>query len=76
MNPQNTFPILKHIPRWFPGAGFKRQAEEWLKLSRGMLELPFAETKRQMVRYLPLRQIQSMLQQTSGFRDRSTLLHR
>ncbi|KAJ7888363.1 cytochrome P450 [Mycena olivaceomarginata] len=44
----NTFPILKHIPRWFPGAGFKRQAEEWLKLSRGMLELPFAETKRQM----------------------------
>ncbi|KAJ7279712.1 cytochrome P450 [Mycena rebaudengoi] len=44
----NTFPILKHIPRWFPGAGFKRQAEEWLKLSRDMLELPFAETKRQM----------------------------
>ncbi|KAJ7301348.1 cytochrome P450 [Mycena albidolilacea] len=44
----NTFPILKHIPRWFPGAGFKRQAEEWLNLSRGMLELPFAETKRQM----------------------------
>ncbi|KAF7368570.1 Cytochrome P450 [Mycena venus] len=32
----NTFPILKHIPRWFPGAGFKRQAEEWLKLSRGI----------------------------------------
>ncbi|KAJ7209147.1 cytochrome P450 [Mycena pura] len=45
----NTIPILKYIPRWFPGAGFKRQAEEWLKLSRGMLELPFAETKRQMV---------------------------
>ncbi|KAJ6554749.1 cytochrome P450 [Mycena capillaripes] len=44
----DTFPILKHIPRWFPGAGFKRQAEEWSKLSRGMLELPFAETKRQM----------------------------
>ncbi|KAJ7431570.1 cytochrome P450 [Mycena galericulata] len=43
-----TFPILKHIPRWFPGAGFKRVAEEWSKLSRGMLELPFAETKRQM----------------------------
>ncbi|KAF8182235.1 cytochrome P450 [Mycena galopus ATCC 62051] len=44
----DTFPILKHVPRWFPGAGFKRQAEEWSKLSRGMLELPFAETKRQM----------------------------
>ncbi|KAJ7823206.1 cytochrome P450 [Mycena olivaceomarginata] len=23
----DTFPILRHIPRWFPGAGFKRQAE-------------------------------------------------
>ncbi|KAJ6447838.1 cytochrome P450 [Mycena sanguinolenta] len=44
----DTFPILKHIPRWLPGAGFKRQAEEWRQLSRGMLETPFAETKRQI----------------------------
>ncbi|KAJ7300689.1 cytochrome P450 [Mycena albidolilacea] len=44
----DTFPILKHIPRWVPGAGFKRQAEEWLKLSSGMREIPFAETKRQV----------------------------
>ncbi|KAJ7436982.1 cytochrome P450 [Mycena galericulata] len=44
----DTFPILKHVPRWFPGAGFKRQAEEWRKLSLAMLEVPFAETKRRM----------------------------
>ncbi|KAJ6568897.1 cytochrome P450 [Mycena capillaripes] len=44
----DTFPILKHVPRWFPGAGFQRAAEEGSRLSRGMLELPFAETKRQM----------------------------
>ncbi|KAF8212748.1 cytochrome P450 [Mycena galopus ATCC 62051] len=44
----DTFPILKDIPRWFPGAGFKRQAEEWRKLAHGMAELPYAETKRQM----------------------------
>ncbi|KAJ7625701.1 cytochrome P450 [Roridomyces roridus] len=44
----DSFPILKHIPTWFPGAGFKRQAREWRKLSRGMMELPFMETKRQM----------------------------
>ncbi|KAJ7625732.1 cytochrome P450 [Roridomyces roridus] len=44
----DTFPILKHIPIWFPGAGFKRQAREWRKLARSMLELPFLETKRQM----------------------------
>ncbi|KAJ7222152.1 cytochrome P450 [Mycena pura] len=44
----DTFPILKHVPTWFPLAGFKRQAAEWRKLSRAMLEVPFAETKRQM----------------------------
>ncbi|KAK7018237.1 cytochrome P450 [Favolaschia claudopus] len=44
----DTFPILKYVPQWMPGAGFKRQAAEWSKLSRDMLELPFAETKRQM----------------------------
>ncbi|KAJ7625699.1 cytochrome P450 [Roridomyces roridus] len=44
----DTFPILKHVPSWFPGAGFKRKAREWRKLSWNMAELPFAETKRQM----------------------------
>ncbi|KAJ7874655.1 cytochrome P450 [Mycena leptocephala] len=44
----NQFPLLKHIPVWFPGAKFKRQAAEWRKLALGMMELPFAETKRQM----------------------------
>ncbi|KAF7364088.1 Cytochrome P450 [Mycena sanguinolenta] len=44
----NTFPILKYVPSWFPGAGFKRQAAKWRVLARGMMEIPFAETKRQM----------------------------
>ncbi|KAF5309878.1 hypothetical protein D9619_010562 [Psilocybe cf. subviscida] len=25
-------PALKHLPRWFPGAGFRRQADEWKDL--------------------------------------------
>ncbi|PVF97872.1 cytochrome P450 [Serendipita vermifera] len=25
----DAFPILKHVPSWFPGAGFKRQAKIW-----------------------------------------------
>ncbi|KAJ7625700.1 cytochrome P450 [Roridomyces roridus] len=29
----DTFPILKYIPTWFPGAGFKRKAREWRKLT-------------------------------------------
>ncbi|KAJ7917471.1 cytochrome P450 [Mycena leptocephala] len=44
----NQFPLLKHIPAWFPGAKFKRDPAEWRKLARGMIELPFSETKRQM----------------------------
>ncbi|KAJ7633666.1 cytochrome P450 [Mycena polygramma] len=44
----DSFPILKHIPEWFPGAGFKRQAKEWRKLAHAMRDVPFAETKRQM----------------------------
>ncbi|KAJ7495372.1 cytochrome P450 [Mycena latifolia] len=44
----NTFPWLKHIPSWFPGAGFKRQAKEWRKVLHSTLDAPFAETKRLM----------------------------
>ncbi|KAJ6619369.1 hypothetical protein B0H10DRAFT_1793644 [Mycena sp. CBHHK59/15] len=33
----DEFPILKHVPNWFPGAGFKRQAAEWRKLARAMM---------------------------------------
>ncbi|KAJ6472340.1 family 64 cytochrome P450 [Mycena vitilis] len=47
-NSQDSFPILKHIPEWFPGAAFKRQAKEWRKLAHAMRDVPFAETKRQM----------------------------
>nr|CAJ00405.1 putative CyP450 monooxygenase [Pleurotus sapidus] len=41
----DTFPILKHIPLWFPGAGFKRKAKEWAKLSYNLVHGPFNATK-------------------------------
>ncbi|KAI0066974.1 cytochrome P450 [Artomyces pyxidatus] len=41
-------PTLKHIPTWFPGAGFKRQAKEWRKLARAIIEVPFAMVKQQL----------------------------
>ncbi|KAJ2928434.1 hypothetical protein H1R20_g8643, partial [Candolleomyces eurysporus] len=43
----DSFPLMKYIPAWFPGASFKRKAHEWRKVSQGMLKLPFAEAKRQ-----------------------------
>ncbi|KZT30484.1 cytochrome P450 [Neolentinus lepideus HHB14362 ss-1] len=38
-------PFLKHVPEWFPGASFKRQAKEWRKLTRAMVDVPFTMIK-------------------------------
>ncbi|KAJ7486314.1 cytochrome P450 [Mycena galericulata] len=44
----DMFPALKYMPKWFPGAEFKRKADEWRKLARAMVDVPYTETKRQM----------------------------
>ncbi|CCM05165.1 uncharacterized protein FIBRA_07374 [Fibroporia radiculosa] len=41
-------PLLRHVPRWMPGAGFKRQALEWRKLNQAMLNAPFDMVKERM----------------------------
>lgn len=43
-------PFLKHIPAWMPGAGFKRQAQEWSKIILAMRDLPFAEFQEKVTR--------------------------
>jgi hypothetical protein len=45
---------LKYVPAWFPGASFKRKAREWYKLTRKMVEIPYADAKRRIVRMIPL----------------------
>lgn len=40
--------FLKHVPAWFPGASFKRQALAWRCLNRQMLNLPFETVKQKM----------------------------
>ncbi|KAJ7252541.1 cytochrome P450 [Mycena rebaudengoi] len=42
----DMIPILKYVPAWFIGAGFKRQAREWKKLTDKMVQLPFQAAKR------------------------------
>ncbi|KAF7336122.1 Cytochrome P450 [Mycena venus] len=42
----DTFPALKYVPSWFPGAGFQHKAKEWRKVVREVLEKPFHKTKR------------------------------
>ncbi|KIJ28558.1 hypothetical protein M422DRAFT_37308 [Sphaerobolus stellatus SS14] len=41
-------PILKYIPSWFPGAGFKNFALEGRELVRQARDVPFDDVKRQL----------------------------
>jgi hypothetical protein len=46
----DLFPIMKSIPAWFPGAGWKGKANNWRKISHTFVNLPWDEVKKQMVR--------------------------
>ncbi|KAH7906297.1 cytochrome P450 [Hygrophoropsis aurantiaca] len=39
--PVDIFPALKHLPTWFPGAGFKRNAIVWKKKMEEFVDKPF-----------------------------------
>lgn len=41
--------LVKYVPDWFPGAGFKKQAKEWNKVTTATAEEPFAYIKEQAV---------------------------
>ncbi|KAK7440646.1 hypothetical protein VKT23_016995 [Stygiomarasmius scandens] len=43
-----SIPLLKYVPEWMPGAGFKRKAKEWAKYSRIMREMPFDAAKEEI----------------------------
>ncbi|KAF8637288.1 hypothetical protein AX17_002927 [Amanita inopinata Kibby_2008] len=44
----DVFPILRFVPAWFPGAGFRRTAEEYKKQMHLTEETPFAWVKEQI----------------------------
>ena len=45
----NVFPILRHIPTWFPGAGTQRKIERARALTEKMIEIPMDKLKNDMV---------------------------
>jgi hypothetical protein len=45
----DLLPVLKYVPSWFPGAGFKRKAARWRASIRGMLERPYRRVKMELV---------------------------
>ncbi|KAI1785253.1 cytochrome P450 [Ganoderma leucocontextum] len=44
------FPLLRHVPAWFPGAGFKRQAAVWHEAATRQLHVPYADYQGREVR--------------------------
>ena len=38
----DVFPVLEHVPSWFPGGGFKKSFAKWSAASKKMQELPFS----------------------------------
>ena len=46
----DLFPILKHVPSWFPGAGFQKKAAHWGEAVNAMAERPFRHVQEEWVR--------------------------
>ncbi|KAH9908656.1 cytochrome P450 [Xylariomycetidae sp. FL2044] len=44
----DTLPILRYVPDWVPGAGFKKVARKWKKTALELSERPAAFVKKQM----------------------------
>lgn len=41
--------VVKYVPSWLPGAGFKRKAKVWKALTMTMLHAPFNALKENVV---------------------------
>ncbi|KAF9448530.1 cytochrome P450 [Macrolepiota fuliginosa MF-IS2] len=37
----NAFPVLRHLPRWFPGTEFHKIVDDCREYTQGMLNIPF-----------------------------------
>ncbi|EDR09884.1 uncharacterized protein LACBIDRAFT_189858 [Laccaria bicolor S238N-H82] len=46
----DLLPILKHVPAWFPGAGFRRKAAHYAVVNTDLVDLPFKAVKREMAK--------------------------
>ncbi|KAG5635654.1 hypothetical protein H0H81_010509 [Sphagnurus paluster] len=47
--PVNLFPVLEHLPSWFPGTGFKKFSQDVRVLTDYLRNVPFDFVKEQMV---------------------------
>lgn len=47
--PVDIFPFLRHLPSWFPGTGFIRNAEIWKRTLENCVDKPYEYVKESMV---------------------------
>ena len=45
----DLLPVLKYVPSWFPGAGFKRKAAHYAAVNAEAVCQPFKTVQRKMV---------------------------
>lgn len=45
----NIFPVLRYLPRWFPGTGFHKIVDECREFTKEMLDIPFEYARKCMV---------------------------
>ncbi|KAI1790074.1 cytochrome P450 [Ganoderma leucocontextum] len=62
-------PILKHVPDWFPGAGFKRKAAAWKKIAHTLRDAPFQKTMEAWARGTVEQSIATKIMETAQRRD-------
>nr|RBQ90699.1 hypothetical protein FVER53263_12380 [Fusarium verticillioides] len=65
----DLIPILKHIPDWFPGAGFKTTAKQWRTNLESSVEDPAAFVQHQMANGKDNKSFLSQLMQKKGLTD-------
>ncbi|KAK0484843.1 cytochrome P450 [Armillaria novae-zelandiae] len=59
----NHIPALRHVPAWFPGAGFQQKAKKWAETLEDMVDRPYHFVKSQIAAgKAPLSLISSLLE--------------
>ena len=50
-HPVDTYPLLRYLPAWLPGMGFKKSAKEFRNVIDAFMNKPFEFVKHQMVNF-------------------------
>ncbi|RPD65443.1 cytochrome P450 [Lentinus tigrinus ALCF2SS1-7] len=72
----DLFPPLKHIPSWFPGAQFKRDAAVWKGKMEAFVSEPYEFTRQQMKRGTAVPCYVSMLIDEAESKDQAAINER